>query len=434
MRAAFSERLQELPSYLRKVRRFRDCLSEGRSLVVALPEPHEQDDLWAALREQLHLRDLITDALDLDQVDGSKEPFGTLAEFVALPDPHPGRQAGVQDLLRSENVPDILALIGLDNLSQRDQRAWMSLIEAWSQASQGLAGEVTRKSLFVPLSTGRLQVPMPHADVRLRVDYWLGTPTTEELQYLARYDGGTDPPPERLWRETMVLAFAGEDARLAELLLTTPMSTPDWPSPTLRDYASRRGWSNGHPPKEVLHILADLRQKSVTASTIQDIPSAARGPWSRGLLYWTPWSGWELHSAWLALHGPEHLLGHRLCQAQASLVLPLVDRLRLGICSWLSQHYGEDWPFRWTYPKAPQEMEKVDDNPYACQWGHLTRILNEPELSPLRDLRQTARLARDIRNELSHQRCIRLAEFRALWKGYHQGLAMLAAGGEGIAV
>jgi len=27
-----------------------------------------------------------------------------------------------------------------------------------------------------------------------------------------------------------------------------------------------------------------------------------------------------------------------------------------------------------------------------------------------------------------------LPEFRTLWRGYHQGLAMLAAGGEGIAV
>ncbi len=434
MRTAFSERLQELPSRLRKVRRFRDCLSEGRSLVVALPEPCEQDDLWAEVREQLHLRELVTDILDLEEVDGSREPARILSEFAALSDLNPGRQPGVQDLLRSENMPDVLALKGLDNLPQQGQRTWMGLVEAWSQASQGLAGEVRRRSLLVPVSASRLLVPMPPADVRLQVDYWLGTPTTEELQHLARYDGGTDPPPERLWRETMVLAYAGEDAELAELLLTTPMSTPDWPSPTMRDYANRRDWRNGHSPKEVLRVVAALRQKSVPASTVQEVPTAARGPWSRGLLYWTPWSGWELHSAWLALHGPEHLLRHRLCQAQASLVLPLVDRLRLGICSWLSQHHGEDWPFRWTFPKASQELEMVDGDPYACQWGHLTRILGEPELSPLRDLRHTARLARDIRNELSHQRCIGLPDFRALWRGYHQGLAMLATGTDGIAV
>lgn len=128
------------------------------------------------------------------------------------------------------------------------------------------------------------------------------------------------------------------------------------------------------------------------------------------------------------------MLRHRLWRAQVALMLPLVDRLRLAVCSWIGQRHEEDWPLLLGAPKDPFEREAVADDPFACQWGHLVEVLRAPELRELHALQPTARVARDIRNQLAHQRCVPLADFRIFWKGYHDALARLAERGDPVAV
>lgn len=427
MSTGFAEHVRELPSYRRLVRRLRDSLEEGRSLVVVLPDPHDEDDLWPLLMDELRRRERVPERLHLEEVGEGGEPLKVLAGFVGA-----DGVKDLQDLLRRAALPDVLALHGFDSLGEADQRRWLGFVTSWSQASQVLAGDAARCALLLTPRSSRLCVPLPPSDVHLRLEYWVGAPTVEELQHLARHGGG-DPAPDRLWRETMVLAYAGEDAGLAERLLATPLVEPSWPSPILERYARERGWAGAFAPQELLRTLTALRRKPVVGPILQDVPAAAFKPWSHGLLNWNPWSGWELHSAWLALHGPEHLLRHRLWRAQVALLLPLVDRLRLAVCAWIGQRHDDDWPLRLASPKDPLERDAVADDPFACQWGHLVEVLRAQELRELQPLQPTARMARDIRNLLAHQKCVGLADFRAFWKGYHDVLARLAERGEALA-
>jgi hypothetical protein len=180
----------------------------------------------------------------------------------------------------------------------------------------------------------------------------------------------------------------------------------------LADYAQKRGWT-----VELLKLLgaegwcqAWLVNSPPSRPDMQHIQL-----WGRGILSWTPEYGMELSSAALALMGRTDEIRHRLWRAQASILLPLLDGLRLRFCERFTRFYGPDWPVRWEQPQSYWEKIEVQENPLACQWGHLEHLVKN--CSGLRAEYRWLHLidtARVIRNRLSHYQTVEFRSYEAL--------------------
>ena len=57
--------------------------------------------------------------------------------------------------------------------------------------------------------------------------------------------------------------------------------------------------------------------------------------------------------------------------AQAELLLPTLDGIRLDLCGYLTRLYGTDWPVKWFQPEHPRDEAAVRENSLACEWGYL---------------------------------------------------------------
>ena len=146
-------------------------------------------------------------------------------------------------------------------------------------------------------------------------------------------------------------------------------------------------------------------------------PARRRMLWAHGALSWTPEYGLELHPAALVMLGRREDLKHRLWRGQATLLLPLIDGVRLTLCKQLSLRYGDDWPVRWSQPASEEEIAAVRDNPMACQWGYLEWLLrNCAHFRSERRLLPLASLMRWVRNELAHYRPVTLNDFDGIWQ------------------
>ncbi|HAY22926.1 MAG TPA: hypothetical protein DCY27_12355 [Desulfobacterales bacterium] len=138
--------------------------------------------------------------------------------------------------------------------------------------------------------------------------------------------------------------------------------------------------------------------------------------WSQGVLQWTPEYGFELHTAALAALGSPESVYHRFWRGQARLILPIIDQMRLELCSYLGGIYGRDWPLRWSQPQSKDDIEALKENPMNVQWGYLCWCLDQ--LRPLNSAKRWLPLVKDarkIRNELSHYRPIGFSQFKSFW-------------------
>ena len=212
--------------------------------------------------------------------------------------------------------------------------------------------------------------------------------------------------------------MAGNDVALARHLWNHPnLDSAQLPS-LLQEFGYQYGWTRRH-----LHDWdADDFLLISTHNEVHPSSPPLRGYqlWAHGALNWTPEYGLELHTAALALLGRTEDLQHRLWRGQTSLLFPLIDNVRLAICRYLSRRYEKGWPV-WLPPHDENEAYAVQDNPLACQWGHLARLINHCGLlRKERILRPVVNLTWRIRNELAHYRPIPLSDFSKLWIELHQ--------------
>lgn len=159
----------------------------------------------------------------------------------------------------------------------------------------------------------------------------------------------------------MIVALSLWDLDLADTLLElTPEALSD-PVPPLTAYAGQRGWTAETP------AAWELGTEEQFEGTLQ------------------------LHSAYAALTGRTAILRRRQWEAQASVVLPLIDRLRRDLVE-----EGFEC-FQRVFPSAREPADL-----YEKDIGSLCHALNVQD-GP-KDLKQWAESLRVYRNELAHLR------------------------------
>lgn len=414
-----SAKLQRLPSVLRFVHQIAADLtccdssgSQGRSVVVLLPDGVDALDVSDIIRYELdrrHVRtDLIalTDYPELPPLDCMRAHFG-LPEVPASCDELAAGGLGV--------LPEVLFLDCMEQLGAQQVEAWARFVRLWANAAHQRANRGEALGALCVVAPGRVLASLRDAGPQLflTAHYWWGLPTPAETQLLWRERATTiaDTQTAR-WRDHMLLSIAASDSALLDQLASSNGCTTEIVA-ALERYALARGWTTAALERAGGQVLAAVDQQVLAEGPRPGDPHMAL--WSMGALIATPEYGVELHPAALIPLGLSDELEHRLWRAQAALLLPLIDRVRRQICRQLTAEYGPEWPWRYAAPPDEHEHELVRQSPVHCGLGHLFYLLQ-----PQGHLRKQAQLhplvhhARDVRNRLAHYQTVSLEEYLGL--------------------
>lgn len=413
--AVVSPLLFRLPGPQRFIIRLVEDLGERRSLLVLVPDGINSEDVWCAMWDELWRREFTIYEAWLPEMRGEYLPAAALGEKLGVRWPSPTAPRTVANLAVAPFLPDVIWLGGFADLPAETRVSWLEFLLQWAQASKNIIDQGGRPAtlcLICPAWT--LPTPPSEGSLYLSVRWWWGMPSALELRLLCRIgeDNAQNEGVTAGWREYILPSLAGSDLSLAEWLWDDVYSDINHLTHRLVKFAERRGWT--------LETLKSLSADAWRGTSRMAPPPAVPDPdhlllWGRGVLSSTPEYGLELHSAALALLGRVEEIQHRLWRAQAPLLLPLLDSLRLDLCRHLTRLYGSEWPVRWQPPQSPWETAEVRENPLATQWGHLEHLIkNYPALRAERRWLQLLGLARFIRNRLAHYRTVDFNSYKAL--------------------
>ncbi len=391
-------------------------LSGKRSLLVLLPEGVKADDLWNAIgylvRHKFYAEEIMLPNLQPEAL-----PAAALGKALSVQWPEDSSPRSIENLMISNDLPEIIYLRGFNELSEPAQKIWLDFLSRWAQVSQIFPDPPT----LILFTCGNLRLlKIPNTNVRLSIRYWWGFPSALEMQLLCRLRRASGEQSLRhRWSEHLISAIAGNDVNLAEYLWNPLHSSLDQLPSLLQEFGTRqRGWTR----QDLQEWGAD--NFLVTPIHNADRPSSSPPPkwyqlWTHGALNWTPEYGLELHTSALALLDRTEDLQHRLWRGQTSLLFPLIDDVRLSICRHLSRYYGKSWPVRWQTPNNNFDKAAVEANPLSCQWNHLASLFNSNGDVPLgreqRELKPVVIQAQQIRNKLAHYQFIAFSDFEKIW-------------------
>ena len=293
--------------------------------------------------------------------DGARAPCGSLLERFAP------RGSSLADLCVA---PDFQGrLIWIDGV---DRDAWpdcRQFLTDYTQCSRNVA-RLDRTRFLVLLTGVPLEEP-PRRDVTLEVHDWRGAVSEMDLLFLAyeRLEARGINETMRVLLATSVARVAAWDLGIAERLLEVE-SEDNLIDPTdvLQAVAADEGWTRKTPVDWALGTASET-----------------------GLV----------HAALASLDNPPRELHRRIWSAQASVLLPIIDKQRYEIVQ--ENH-------RQIATHLQKDCDPID--PLDLEVGDLVRMVQRPGFSrPVSN--QVRRLSR-ARNDLAHLRPLGLDEVRAL--------------------
>ncbi len=408
-----SQLLYRLPVTQRFITRLVDDLGERRNLLLLLPDWINAEELLGHLRDELLRRDFIMCEVLLPKMMPDCPPTVALGEKLGIswPASLPRIPANLAELSVDT---DIIQLVGLNELPDSSRRVWCEFLLQWSQGFQNIMDRGGCPAVICLICSAWALDSIPPENLYLSVRKWWGMPSALEMKLLCRLAEGDDVRESLAfgWRESILSSIAGSDVQLAEWLWDDVFLTLDHLTECLVNYAlEKRDWS--------VKMLVSLNVDGCRGWTENnEFP----GPypknfelWGRGVLSWTLDYGVEINSSALALFGRKEEIQHRLWRAQASLLLPRLDSLRLGVCKHLTRKFGPEWPVRWPKFATEKELDEAKENPFSCQWGYLENIIgSNVAMKSERNYLPLIQSARYIRNRLAHYRIIEYSNYRRL--------------------
>lgn len=265
-----------------------DDVDAGRSVLLELPPPGV-DGLTRQVRALLHEHGSMRTVKEVEGTSSPTDALETLAGDVA----HDGVEAALRSLSRSELV---LWVRGCTSVQWNE---WRSVIEVASR----LAGELplgSRLVLAIEVPAGER---LPAQDVAVRRHRWEGQVDQDMLTWWCRQLLANDvrePMTVKRLRTAMTAHIAVWDGELAADLLTE-VHLPAARQDILVAAAKRRGWKRGMPASWQIGAQMLIDQRPV------------------------------VHSAWLAESQRWDDIDRRIWSAQASVLLPVLDDMRMKI-------------------------------------------------------------------------------------------------------
>jgi len=423
MTTRFLDLMAQLPSVQTFIRNTVGDIAEQRSVVVLLPMTVDPDWLWSLLDAELWRRHFAAEQVELTGLSTEDGPAEALGQSLGVMWPSASAPRDVASLLACKNLPEVILLDGIENLDEPNQRPWFRLLRQWAQLSQNLPSQSSAPpALCLIARSARVPSDMIESDVRLALHWWWGFPSTLELMLLCRLVGAESSSrrSDVQWQEHLLPALAGSDVTLLAKLWTESPASIEQVVSYIQEHAQERGWT-----REKLREWGAAEFVNTSAHRngrlIEAPPRSARLLWAHGAAHATEEYGIELHSAALSVLDHRSELQHRLWRGQAELLLPIIDGIRLDLCSYLTRSYGRDWPVKWFQPEHPREEAAVRENPLACEWSYLDWLVRE--CSALQQERRWLPLitpASRVRNTIAHYRTISCGEYELVLDQYRR--------------
>jgi hypothetical protein len=388
-----------LPTAAQVLSDIRTELSQGVSLCIVVAMPGNIVEFEKALRYDLEVRDsLVASSLHLPDLETvnlagvQRAITGEEYESVSL-----------EQFIQSETTPNVILIQGFDEITASLQKDTMSLLRRWVDYCHATA-EKKSLCLIVPgnLADKIHEIQSSTTSSRLKIRCLVGIPSALEIQLIGRAQSGAEfISAEAHWTEFLVSSLSGNDLDMAYLLCQSKLNTLDDIIQVLKEYAESNSWERSAFEKElrewvplVSGMRAEIPQHMYNMKLL----------WRQMTVY-TPEYGEEIHPAGLALLGKYDEIKHRLWRFQATLVLPIIDELRIKIFFLLKNKLAGTWDHL-EIPEIGELKFSLDKLPV--------------DSSERKQFYEIVRHARDIRNKLAHIEIITLREYILLWNSWQK--------------
>lgn len=407
-----------MPSVSNFVQELTADLERGRSVLALFPSSVDYTLLAQTLLERLRQRDYDIRVLSLPDLTGETALPTALAHALDVQWQSKLIPQTVENLAANDRLPDVIFLQRYEEMTADRCSELLAFMRRWGAVGQSVEARGRRPcSLCLLLSADSLPEQPPPPDLWLSVRWWWARLSALEVRLLCRCideNVGHELGLCDRWREYVMPSLVGNDVNLVEHLWDDLTQDTDQLVRRLQLWAEWKNWTKDFlemwSGKDFLSTMA-RRDGHYTAT-----PPSLRDIWAHGMINWTPEYGAMVSPAVLAVLGQVREIEHRLWRGQVSLLLPLIDSLRLALCEQWTARYGPSWPSRWQSPVSEFEARAVQEDPLASGLGHIESLLrNVRELQRERSALPLITHARYVRNELAHYRPIRFSDFEAIW-------------------
>ncbi len=403
--------ISQLPGINYYLSRLSQELGRGCSVLSILPQTLYAESIWQMCIDSLWQANIDVEELDLLVNGDRSSPIETLVEHYGNRD----RCDNDLGILMSCNLPKVIALRGLENISHSTRNAWYSLFREWAIHTQRNISVPGYKptGLWGICSVDDPNNLLPMTDTWLHLHPWWAVISALDVQILCRLSEGVGQPalsPYIAWRESLMAFLAGNDLDIVQGLWHTMDSSREAIYDGLLQIARERNWTI--PILErwgVTEYLKNWQRDSrrFVQSPIRD----EKLLWLRGILYQTPEYGTQVSSVALVVLKKWDVLDHLCWRGQTKLILPLIDEFRLSICQELTDRYGPDWVWQWAEPVSDEAKKQLMNNPMSAEWGHLEKSIRKSPHHAENNRLASIRLARYIRNQLAHYKPIAFQDY-----------------------
>ena len=408
MTGRFTAHLESLPSVRAQIDAIVRAVQQRRNVIVLLQRDICTEAFADALRNALSFARVMVSEIG----DGGGDLEALLTR--TFPPTRGTARPGSRLAPALEQARDLVIVLQLGRVSGTGTPAG-TVLDEWARL-QKVDPELPVFCALINGASGMAH--LPREDVHVKVVRTSTGPTLLEMRQLCRAEATADGTSlQAVWREHLGPALAGNDFRLLDVLWDRLEAPFEELHQLLVDYAAHREWSAStvQALRRQLPAGRGLRQGLINV----DVPQALLAHWAEGLLQWSPEAGLEVHPAALTVSGGREQVRHRVWRAQVSLILPLIDHLRVSICRQMLDTKGLEWAIL-ELPKDVDEAERLKSDSMTCQLGQLTHVLGKDRAT--RDVYGVARRMRDMRNDLAHYRLVTFDHLHDLHR--HVSLSM----------
>lgn len=388
-----------LPSAAQMLNDVRKELSEGVSLCLVFAIPGDIIEFQRILCHGLLIEDsLTTCSIYLPELETI-----TLANFQKSIAGVEYQNNSLELFMKSDAAPDVIIIQGFDEIENSLQNDTMWLMRRWVEHCHTNADKKSL-CLVVPgnLAAKIHEIQLSTTSSRLKIRYLIGMPSALEVQLISRAQSGIELiSAEAHWRELLVSSLSGNDLDIAYMLGHSQLNNLDDINEVLKEYAGLNSWELSTFEKEFKGwIPLSSGMKPDMPQHIENIKLL----WKQTTIY-TPEYGEEIHPAVLAIMGKYDEIRHRVWRSQTTLVLPVIDELRIKIFLLLKNRINKTWNH--------EEIPEIGELKYSLDQLPVDSVVRQ-------QFYDIVRHARDIRNKLSHVEVINLREYILLWNSWQK--------------
>ena len=405
-----------LPSTLAFINAITDDDGNGVK-VVLLPNNLSREMVGRLVRNRLDsLRLAVNSLFD----PGEASPVSASANAMNAAWPSPRTLRTVPNLLRCENLPDVLYVHRIGSST-----AWTEFIESWASEYRHLwaSGNAAIPSLYVIAKLRDFDFALPEPKPGLTYHWWWGFPSMLEIRLACRIAGeqlrGDDATAR--WREYVLPGLVSSDVQLAEFMWDVVLDNSGQVTEGLSQYWD--SLEHTEVGNSIDEVIESVESNQAVYGIGQDLPQHLHKLWADGGLVYTNEYGLEVHPGLLAHHGRLESIQHMLWRGQSELILPVVNEIRLKICRDFTVTYGSDWPTRWARPSYAYDTEEANGSPLGTELGHINYLLQNMgvhdqshDLFQKRLLSALVLVARRLRNEIAHYNPVSFRDFASLYE------------------